>query len=183
MLFKFCVEFFKIGILAVGGGYGMFSMVKEKFVTQLKWFTEIEFSELISFIQLLPGPIPVKITSYMGKKKMNFFASFMGSIFVILPSFLLINFVFFYFPNALTNPYFIKAFIGIRIAILIILIDAILSLKESMKGLYNILLIVISFYFLFWRHTHPILILLCGGIIGIIKSIVEQLDNNKKRKS
>lgn len=60
-------------------------MVKDK-----KWFTEDEMIDIIAICQGLPGVIAINMATYVGFKKRKLLGSFVATLGVILPSFVII---------------------------------------------------------------------------------------------
>jgi chromate transporter len=173
--------FFKIGLFCFGGGYPMLSMVKEEFVEKLKWLTHDDFLHLVSFTQILPGPIPIKLAAYIGKKKHSFLIGFLASIMVSLPSFFLILIVAYIFHSQFSNPYVMKVLLGIRVAIVVIIFDVVLKLFKSTKSFLSVLIIIASLYALIFTSFSPIDIIALGGVLGLLGASFKYFLVRKKR--
>lgn len=56
----------KIGGVTFGGGYAMVPVMQDEFVRKKRFFTEEEFSTIITLAQSLPGPIAVNTSAMAG---------------------------------------------------------------------------------------------------------------------
>ena len=59
------IEFFKIGLFTIGGGYAMIPLVKEA-VLNYNWLSESEFYDFIGICESTPGPIAVNMATFVG---------------------------------------------------------------------------------------------------------------------
>lgn len=60
------LTFFEIGLFGFGGGYGMLSLIQHKTVEQWHWLTASEFTDIVAFSQMTPGPIGINSATYCG---------------------------------------------------------------------------------------------------------------------
>lgn len=52
------LEFFKIGLFTIGGGFAMIPLIEE-IAVRYGWMTESEFFDLIGVCESTPGPIAI----------------------------------------------------------------------------------------------------------------------------
>ena len=62
------LNFLKIGLFAFGGAYAVIPLIEEQMVTNTKWMTFTEFSDLVAIDELTPGPIIVNSSTFIGMK-------------------------------------------------------------------------------------------------------------------
>jgi len=60
------LQFVKFGALAFGGGFTIFPLLFDTFVTQTGDFTADAFGNLISIAQITPGPVTINIATFVG---------------------------------------------------------------------------------------------------------------------
>ena len=89
ILFTLFIEFFKIGLFTIGGGYAMIPLVKET-VLNYNWLSESEFYDFIGICESTPGPIAVNMATYVGSTQGGILGSICATLGVILPSFIII---------------------------------------------------------------------------------------------
>lgn len=82
-------ELLMIGALSFGGGYGMVSLVRERVLSN-GWLTENEFLNFIAVSESTPGPLAVNMATFIGSTQGGILGSFVATLGVVLPSFLII---------------------------------------------------------------------------------------------
>lgn len=83
------LNFLMIGALSFGGGYGMVSLVRETVLSN-GWLTENEFLNFIAVSESTPGPLVVNMATFIGSTQGGILGSFVATLGVVLPSFLII---------------------------------------------------------------------------------------------
>ena len=83
------LNFLMIGALSFGGGYGMVSLVRERVLSN-GWLTENEFLNFIAVSESTPGPLAVNMATFIGSTLGGILGSFVATLGVVLPSFLII---------------------------------------------------------------------------------------------
>lgn len=83
------LEFLKIGLFTIGGGYAMIPLIKET-VLNYSWLTEEEFTNLIGICESTPGPIAINMATYVGSTQGGLLGSLVSTLGVVLPSFIII---------------------------------------------------------------------------------------------
>ena len=88
-LLTMCIEFFKTGLFAVGGG-----LATLPFLTQMQekygWFTAEELANMIAVGESTPGPIGVNMATYVGYSSFGIFGGLLATLFLVLPSLIVI---------------------------------------------------------------------------------------------
>lgn len=82
------LNFFKIGAVSFGGGYGMISLVRETVLAN-GWLTEEEFINMIAVSESTPGPIAVNMATFVGSTQGGVLGSVLATIGVVLPAFII----------------------------------------------------------------------------------------------
>ena len=65
MLVMMFIEFFKVGLFAVGGGLATLPFLFE-LADKYNWFTAEELTNMIAVSESSPGPIGVNMATYVG---------------------------------------------------------------------------------------------------------------------
>lgn len=122
ILWTLFIEFFKIGLFTIGGGYAMIPLVKET-VLNYGWLPEGEFYDFLGICESTPGPIAINMATYVGSVQGGILGSICATLGVVLPSFIIILLIASILKNFTDNKYF-KGFIeGVK-PIVIALITA-----------------------------------------------------------
>ena len=86
---KLFLNFLMIGALSFGGGYGMVSLVRETVISN-GLLTESEFLNFIAVSESTPGPLAVNMATFIGSAQGGILGSFLATLGVVLPSFIII---------------------------------------------------------------------------------------------
>ena len=189
------LEFLKIGLFTIGGGYAMIPLIKEA-VLKNNWMSEAEFLDMIGVSEVTPGPIAINMATYVGSTQgglyMGPFGSFLGGIIatiaVILPAFIIMLLISIVLKRVIKNKYIQGLLKGIRpVAIGLILSAGIILLSDVLfpvtysNGTFSfsfnktpvfIFLLIMFFAFTFSKVTKrklpPIAVILLSATIGVI---------------
>ena len=169
--------FFKIGLFTFGGGYAMISIIHKESVEKNKWITNEDMNNIIVVAESTPGPIAINSSTFIGYKVGKLLGAIVSVIGVALPSLLIITIISI-FINDFKNITIIKyAFEGIRAAIIILMIEAIIKLSKPLnKNSLFYSLFITSFILNYFFNINAILIIIIGILLGIIKELL----NSKK---
>jgi len=83
------LTFLQVGAVSFGGGYGMISLIREKVLIH-GWLTEEELLNMIAVSESTPGPIAVNMATFVGSAQGGILGSFLATLGVVLPSFIII---------------------------------------------------------------------------------------------
>lgn len=165
---------FKIGLFTFGGGYAMVAVIETELVEKKKWITHEEFLNVIGIAESSPGPIAVNTATYIGYKLGGVLGSLFCTLGVVLPSFICIFTISFFFEQFLALEYVAYAFRGIQVCVGFVILSAGLKMFKKVKGdAFGIIVAttVIALMFtlnLFAKNISTIYYILAGGILGII---------------
>ena len=129
------LTFLQIGAVSFGGGYGMISMIREQTISH-GWLTEEDLLNMIAVAESTPGPIAVNMATFVGSTQGGILGSFMATLGVILPSFIIILIIAAFIRNLLKFAG-VKAFLGgIRpVVVGLILATAATMLLSTLPGI------------------------------------------------
>ena len=104
------LQFFKFGSLAFGGGYTIFPLLFDTFVTQTKMLTADAFGNLVSIAQMTPGPVTINLATFVGFIKGGVWASIIASLGLISPSLIFTGLALF-FMKKYQESWFVEGFL------------------------------------------------------------------------
>ena len=64
MYLQLFLSFIQVGIFSFGGGYAAMPLIQSQVVTNHRWLTMSEFTDLITISQMTPGPIAVNSATF-----------------------------------------------------------------------------------------------------------------------
>jgi chromate transporter len=176
------LSFFKIGGFTIGGGYSMLPLMESELVNKRKWATEEELLNYYAIGQSTPGIIAINTATFIGYKTKGILGGIIATLGMITPSLIIIMSIASMFNTFNKNIYIQKAFLGIRIAVVVLIINAIYKMgKKSIKNLYLITISILSFLSVAFFNISPIIVIIVSASIGIIISLLNQ--NNERTKN
>lgn len=190
MLIKLFTEFFKIGLFSFGGGYGMLALMQDTCVEKNYWLDKEEFMDVVAIAESTPGPIAVNLSTYVGYKKSKLIGAIVATIGVCAPSMIIIGLISIYFERFLQLKLVAYAFVGIRIAVSILLMDiGIRLIKTELKSTPNkkftICLFAIFTVFLLIQNIvkfsfSSIFLILTAAVIGFVYHLIKNIKDKDK---
>lgn len=182
-------SFFKIGLITFGGGYAMIAIIESELVEKKKWIEKNEFLDVIAIAESTPGPIAINSATFIGYKRGGFWGSFFATLGVVLPSFIIIFAISFFFEKFLSLEYVGYAFKGIQACVAYLILSAgIKMFKGLKKNAFNIVLfgltvavmVTLDILAVSFSSVYYILI---GGAVGIVVYLVSFAKDKKSKKA
>lgn len=127
--------FTKVGAFTIGGGYAMVLII-EKEVTERGWISKEEFPDILALAQSAPGLLAVNISIFAGYKIRGVKGAVAATIGSCIAPFAIILAIAMFFSDYKDNPYVIKAFKGIRPAVVALI--AVPMVKMARKSNHNV---------------------------------------------
>jgi chromate transporter len=182
---KLFLTFFEIGIFTFGGGYAMITLIREKALA-FGWLGEEELLNMIAVSESTPGPIAVNMATFVGSTQGGILGSFVATLGVVLPSFIIILLI-----SALIRGFLkfkgVQAFLGgVRPCVVaLILATAVTMALNTLFGISTVrssivpdikgiivlsVLVAIAFIFkkIKKKKPSPILMILISAGLGIL---------------
>lgn len=183
-------EYFKIGCVAIGGGYTTIPFLYY-LIEKYSWFDVSEITQMIAVSNLTPGPIGINMATYAGIKVgmpysigTGLFGAILATSAFLLPSFIIIYFLAKFIKKHEQSWYIKSILYGLRpaaIGLLCISVWKILSVtvlhlntyKESHNiqdviSLKSLLLLAVFFGLGLKLKKNPMILILIAIIIGIL---------------
>ena len=89
ILVELFIEFFKIGLFAVGGGPATLPFLMD--LTELKpWFTMQDLTNMIAVSESTPGPLGLNMSTYAGYQTAGIIGGITATFALVLPSLVII---------------------------------------------------------------------------------------------
>ena len=177
------LEFFKIGLFAVGGGFTALPFIRQ-LAEKYGWITERQILDMIAISESTPGSMSVNSATFVGNKTVGVLGGLVATAGVVTPSVIVILLIAHYFLRFSGTSTIRSMFPGIRPAvtgliaavgfevarIVLVSIDK-LELTSTILSVLNIKMVIlfgIVLYLMIKYKKHPIIYLLGLAIIGII---------------
>lgn len=188
-LISLLLTFMKVGLFTFGGGYAMIPIIEEQVSRKKHWIEESEILDIIAISESTPGPISVNTATYVGYKVAGILGAIVSTLGLALPSFIIIFIISFFYKDFMQIHFFDAAFKGLKIGVILLLLNAVIKLGKSFKKnaitliIFSLVLITsIVFSFLNTGFNYLTLILIGLGIlIGIMMTALSRTKGESKK--
>lgn len=173
---------FVLSACTFGGGFVIVSLMKKKFVEELKWLEEDEMLDVTAITQSAPGPLPVNASVIIGYRMAGVVGSLTAILGTILPPMIIISVISVFYEQFRTNPYIATALQVMRAGVAAVIFDVVINLVANVfktkRALYIGMMIIAFIATYLLDVSAMIVILTCLGI-GLIDLV---LTLRKKKK-
>lgn len=162
------LEFFKIGLFSVGGGYATMPFLYH-IINDYGWYSSEQLSNMIAVSILTPGPVGVNMATFAGYQTSGIAGAVLATLSLILPSYIIVIAVS-KIINTFHDNFWVKSLLyslkpagcGLLCAVGIdFFIDHVSSIKALILFIF---LFILSFKF----KKNPLYYFLIAGCIGVI---------------
>ncbi|KNF09732.1 chromate transport protein ChrA [Gottschalkia purinilytica] len=169
MLLKLFISFFKVGAFSFGGGYAMLPFIQQEVIEANKWLTHSDFLDMLAIAQITPGPVSINVATFVGHKLSGILGSIVATTAVILPSFIVVLLISFFFEKFQESKTVQNMFKGLRPVVLGLIASAAIDIgKETIIDIKSIGIAILIFCLISFKRFNMILALLLAGILGVI---------------
>lgn len=178
MLWQLFISMFTLSAFTFGGGFVIVSLMKKKFVEELKWFDEDEMLDITDISQSSPGPIPINASVIIGYRMAGVLGSIIGIIGTSLPPMIIISIVAIFYKQFCANKTIAIALQVMRAGVAAVIFDVVLNLAKNVcktKKVLYIGLMIISFIAVWFFDISAMLIIFTCLIIGIINALTDTI--------
>ena len=166
----------QIGILSFGGPAAQIALMHRVIVEEKKWLDEQQYLNALSFCMLLPGPEAMQLATYAGWRLHGIVGGLIAGLLFVIPGavvVLVLAMIYAAFGNV---PLVDAIFLGIKAAVLIIVIEALLRIaKKALKLPEHWGVAAVSFIAIFFFSLPFPLIVLLAGLYGFCARIHRKL--------
>ncbi len=164
-LYTLYMVFFKIGFVAFGGGWSAVGIMKQEILAH-HFLTPLEFYQMISALELVPGPVALKIATFTGYRVSGFKGALGTSVAFILPATLI--FLTAYTVGRKIKLHREKFMDSLKLMTAVFAtITLYLMLKDVYSDIFILLIAVASFLIFMKTRLFPIFVIFGAGILGI----------------
>ncbi|XME03078.1 chromate transporter [Lachnospiraceae bacterium C1.1] len=182
-LIRLYLEFFKAGLLAVGGGLATLPFLSE-IADETGWFTHAQLADMIAVSESTPGPMGVNCGTYVGFATAGIPGAVIATLGLITPSIIIILIIASFLKNFKDNPFVVSVFKYLRplsvalIAVAGISVAKIALFTEGEGALYTrislkavilaVLVYIFSSVIKKTKGLHPIIWIALSAVAGIL---------------
>jgi chromate transporter len=120
----------KIGVLSFGGPTAQIALMHRILVDEKKWLKEAEYLSALSFCMLLPGPEAMQLATYAGWRLHGTRGGLAAGLLFVLPGALVVLALAAIYAAYGSVPFIAALFFGIKAAVLVIVLEALLRIAR-----------------------------------------------------
>ncbi|WP_123377973.1 chromate efflux transporter [Aliarcobacter butzleri] len=173
-------HFFILGLFSFGGPIAHIGYFRKKFVEELKWLSDEEFSKIVALSQFLPGPSSSQVGFTIGLKKGEIIGGILAFIAFTTPSFILL-YLAATFQNIYENNSVIYALMsGLKLFAVVIVADATFSMFKALcKTTLSKIIFIFATLFLIFNQSFlsQILVLVVSAFVALF--FIKEKNTNK----
>lgn len=164
---KFAGVCLKIGTVGFGGGYAVLELIRTELVQRRQWLTSNEFEDILSTVQLAPGPTTVNLLGALGARLAGWRALLLGIGAVVLPSFAIIVALAAVYLRYAQTPTVVGAMAGLAAAVIGLMAAVTVDLGRDVQrgllhwGIAGAACLVVAF-----TAVNPIWVIVAAAAIG-----------------
>ncbi len=172
LLWQLFWAFCRVSLFTFGGGLAILPMVQKEAVEAHQWATKEEVLDYYAIGQFLPGLNALNTAGFIGLKQKGVAGAIAAGLGIIFPSFVIIMVIAVAFLNFSDIPVVQHAIAGIRVAVLVLIINIVVSLwKVSIPGALAFLIFIGAIIAGFFFSLSPVYIILIAAAVGICFNI------------
>jgi chromate transporter len=166
-LFDLAFLMSRIDLFAFGGGFSALPIMLNEIVYVRGWLDSLTFLDGIALGQITPGPIVITAT-FIGYLLYGYFGAIIATIFIFLPSFILVIALEPYFAGLQHTLYFNRAIRGIFYSFVGMLLSVVIHFALNITwDIPRILFAIATFTALFF-NVGLLWIILVGVIVSVV---------------
>ena len=166
VLFK---SMFVLSACTFGGGFVIVSLMKKRYVEELKWLEEDEMLDVTAITQSAPGPLPVNASVIIGYRMAGILGSLTAILGTILPPMIIISIISLFYNQFRTNPYIATALQVMRAGVAAVIFDVVINLAGNVLKTKRILyMMIVAFVATYFLDVSAMIIILTCLAIGLI---------------
>jgi chromate transporter len=179
LLFLF-VQFFKIGLFSIGGGYATLPFLYEM-ADKYEWLSAEKIGDMLAVAQSLPGAIGVNLSAYTGFRYAGIPGGLVAALGLVSPSIIIIIILARLLNAFKENKTVASLFAGFRPAGAGLLSAAALgalaiSLINRASGTWTLrwrecILFAVLFFLVYKFKKHPVVYIALAGAAGVIMGL------------
>ena len=173
---------FVLSASTFGGGFVIVSLMKKKFVEELKWLDEDEMLDITAIAQSSPGPIPVNASVILGYRMHGVVGSLVAIAGTIIPPMIIISIISVFYTEFRENQVIAIALQVMRVGVAAVIMDVVFNLAANVfkgKSMFYISLMFIAFIATFFFNVSAMLIILLSLAIGISELVIIHFRNTR----
>ncbi len=162
----------KIGVLSFGGPAGQIALMHRILVDERRWIAPAPFLHALNFCMLLPGPEAMQLATYVGWRLHGTAGGLAAGLLFVLPGALVVLALSIAYALYGQVPLVEAAFLGVKAAVLVIVIEALLRVaRRALRGPYDVAIAMAAFAAIFFFAAPFPLIIAAAALSGWLHAL------------
>jgi chromate transporter len=159
----------KIGVLSFGGPAGQIALMHRVLVDERRWISEDQFLHALNFCMLLPGPEAMQLATYVGWRLHGTLGGLVAGLLFVLPGALVVLALSIAYALFGHVPLVEAAFVGIKAAVLVIVIEALLRVaRRALRRPQDWIVAATAFVGIFFFAVPFPVVIAAAALIGYV---------------
>ncbi len=164
--------FLWLGFTAFGGPVAHIAMMREEIVRRRKWVSDERFVDLISIVNLIPGPNSTELAIYLGYLRAGWLGLIVAGICFIGPAMLIVLVLAWLYVRFGSLPQITWLFYGIKPVVIAIVAQALIGLcRTTLKSVLSVSLAVLVLILYLSGINNLLLLVGCGLVFAVVRGI------------
>ncbi len=157
----------KVGLLSFGGPAAQIALMHRLIVDENKWLSEKQYLSALSFCMLLPGPEAMQLATYSGWRMHGLRGGLLAGLLFVLPGAIIILALATAYAVYGTLPLVEGLFLGIKAAVIIVVIEALLRVaSKALVSPAQWIIALLAFIGIFFLNVPFPLIVIVAATVG-----------------
>jgi len=171
-----CRVWLRIGLLSFGGPAAQIALMHREIVDRKRWLSEQQFLNALSFCMLLPGPEAMQLATYAGWRLHGTVGGLIAGLLFVLPGAVVIFTLALIYVLYGGLPLVNALFLGVKAAVIIIVIEALLRVaRRALLLPEHWLVAALAFVGIFFLALPFPLIIALAAVFGFLRATRESV--------
>ena len=182
------LTFAKIGLFTFGGGYAMIPLIRNECVEKKRWITHDEMMNVTVIAESTPGPIAINCATFVGYRQKGLAGAAAATVGIVLPSFCIIFLISLFLDHFLEIAWIAHAFVGIKAAAGILIVDAAVKMIRKMQKKPLPLAIMACAFLamlltgMFALHVSSVTLMLAAAAVSLAVFLMKRIPERRVRQ-
>ena len=166
-----------ISAFTFGGGFVIVSLMKKRFVDELKWLEEDEMLDMTAIAQASPGAIAVNASILVGRRVAGAAGIAAAVLGTILPPVAILGAISLAYEAFSANEWVRVLLKGMQAGAAAVVTDVTVSLGSrtaKARDALNLALMALAFVAVQFFHVSVVTVILVAALIGLLRALVER---------
>jgi len=166
----------RIGLLSFGGPAAQIALMHREIVDRKRWLSEQQYLNALSFCMLLPGPEAMQLATYAGWRLHGILGGLIAGLLFVLPGAVVIFTLALIYVLYGGLPLINALFLGVKAAVIIIVIEALLRVaRRALLLPEHWLIAALAFVGIFFLALPFPLIITLAAVFGFLRATRESV--------